>query len=125
SASWSSSLGCSNRRWSVRERTPLSCCGRRRSLRRFLEASVGLGGGVPAEGLAWSAVELCGDAVEGSAVVAGEVGAFGEVLADESDGVFGGAALPGPAGVAEVDLDAGVDGEADVLGEFFALVPGQ
>ena len=98
-------------------------CGFRRSLRRCLEASVGLGGGVPAEGLAWPCVEFGGDAVEGALVVVGEARAFGEVLADEADGAFGGAALPGPARVTEVDLDAGVDGEADVVGEFFVWSP--
>ncbi len=41
-----------------------------------------------------------------------EVGALGEVLARQAVCVLIGAALPGALGVAEVDLDAGIDAEA-------------
>ena len=57
--------------------------------------------------------------------MAGEVGAFWEVLAEESVGVLVGASLPGAVRVAEVDLEAGVDAELSVLGHLGALVPGQ
>ena len=44
-----------------------------------------------------------------SGAVDGEVGAFGHVLAQQSVGVLVRSPLPGAVGVAEVDLDAGVD----------------
>jgi hypothetical protein len=47
-----------------------------------------------------------------------------EVLAEQSVGVLVAAALPGTLGIAEVDLHAGFDGELDVFGHLFALVPG-
>ncbi len=50
---------------------------------------------------------------------------FGEVLAEESVGVLIGASLPRRLGIAEVDVDSGVDAELDVLGHLFALIPGQ
>ena len=46
----------------------------------------GFGGGDPAEGFAGSAVELGGDGGEVFGGVDGEVGAFGEVLAQEWSG---------------------------------------
>ena len=67
----------------------------------------GLGGGCPVECLAGSCVEFGGDGVEVGLGVRGEVGALGQVLAQQPVGVLVGAALPGAAGVAEVDLDAG------------------
>jgi hypothetical protein len=48
-----------------------------------------------------------------------------EVLAEQAVGVLVGAALPGAAWIAEVDLDAAVDGELGVLGHLSAVVPGQ
>jgi hypothetical protein len=75
------------------------------------ECSEAFGGGVPAEGFAWSAVEFGGDGGEVFAGVAGEVGAFGEVLAEQAVGVFVGSALPGRVWVAEVDGHAGGGGE--------------
>ena len=59
-----------------------------------------------------------------SAECAEEVGAFGQVLAQQAVGVLVGAALPGGMGVAEVDRDAGGDGEVGVVGHFLALIPG-
>ena len=53
-----------------------------------------------------------------------EVGALGQVLAQEPVGVLVAAALPGRVRVAEVDRDAGRSGESDVLGHLRALVPG-
>src|SRR5689334_1418348 len=85
----------------------------------------GFGGGGVVEGAAGAGVELVGDGVEVGLGVGGQVGAFGEVVADQAVGVFVGAALPGRMGVGEVDRDAGGDGELGVVGHFFALVPGQ
>src|SRR4051795_1737765 len=65
----------------------------------------------PAERLSRPAVELGGDGVEVGLVVGGEVGALGEVLAQEAVGVLVAAPLPGAVGVAEVDGHAGVDRE--------------
>jgi len=50
---------------------------------------------------------------------------LGEVLAQEAVGVLGQSSLPGTVGIAEVDLDVGVDGELEVLLHLPALVPGQ
>ena len=58
-------------------------------------------------------------------MIAGEVGALREVLAQQPVGVLVRAALPGAVRVAEVDLHAGVDGEPGVVGHLGALVPGQ
>src|SRR5205814_4983665 len=52
------------------------------------------GGSIPCEGHAGASVEFDGDVVELLLAVFGEVGAFGEVLADEAVPVFVGAALP-------------------------------
>ena len=66
----------------------------------------------------------------------GEVGAFREVLAQETVSVLVGAALPrigrqsllaamrGAVRVAEVDVEFGGQGQAPVIGQFFAAVPG-
>src|SRR4051812_39030223 len=78
----------------------------------------------PVEGLSRSAVELSGDGVEVLRGVGGEVGAFGEVLAEQAVGVLVAAALPWTVRVGEVDLDAGLDGERGVLGHLGALIPG-
>ena len=59
-----------------------------------------LGGGAPAEDLAWSMVEAVLDGVQ-SAGVDAQVGALGEVLAQQPVGVLVGAALPGLAGWAK------------------------
>ena len=53
-----------------------------------------------------------------------EVGAFGEILTEETVGVVVGAALPWTLGVAEVDVEVGVCAELSVLGHFGSLVPG-
>src|SRR5215469_6096436 len=59
------------------------------------EFSEAFGGGVPAEGFAGAAVEFGGDGGEVGGRVDGEVGAFGEVLAQQPVGVFVRPALPG------------------------------
>lgn len=77
-----------------------------------------------AEGLAWSAVETALDPAKICGGDLGQVGAFREVLAQEPVGVLVRAALPRRVGVAEVDGDAGGDGEAHVPGHLGSLVPG-
>ena len=54
-----------------------------------------LGWSLPVEGFAGSEVELVGDEVDVFAGVDGQVGAFGEVLAEQPVGVLVAAALPG------------------------------
>ena len=54
-----------------------------------------------------------------------EIGAFGEVLSEETVGVLVGATLPRCLGVAEVDIEIGVYSELSVLGHLGSLVPGQ
>ena len=44
------------------------------------------GGGLPAEGFTGSTVQSCGDSVQVVPGVSAEVGAFGEVLAEEAVG---------------------------------------
>src|SRR5262249_18591914 len=89
------------------------------------EVVEGFGGGGVAGGAAGAGVELVGDGVEFCLGVGGQVGAFGQVVADQAVGVLVGAALPGGVGVGEVDRDAGGDGEGGVAGHFLAAVPGQ
>src|SRR5215207_308550 len=71
--------------------------------------------GCEAERLARAAVELLGDLVEALLVHPGETLSLREVLAKQAVGVLVGASLPGASGVAEVDLDPGLDREAPVL----------
>ena len=84
-----------------------------------------LGRCLPAEGLSGPVVEGGSDCVEVVLVVAGQVGALGEVLAQQAVGVLVGAALPGAVWIAEVDRHAGTDKLLRVLGHFGSLVPGQ
>jgi hypothetical protein len=75
--------------------------------------------------LSRAAVEFGGDGVERGLVELAEVAALGKVLAEQPIGVFVGAALPGAARVAEIDLHARVDGELGVLGHLLAVIPGE
>ena len=70
--------------------------------------------GAPAEDLAWSRVQFGRDGVEVGVVPAGQVGALGEVLAQESVRVLVRAALPGAVRVGEEHRDPGLDGERGV-----------
>ena len=64
--------------------------------------------GVERMGCAWSVVQAVGDGVEFGLGMSRQVGALGQVLAQQPVGVLAGAALPGAVWIAEVDLDAGV-----------------
>src|SRR4029079_1350044 len=83
------------------------------------------GWSIPSEGLAGAPVEQGGEVIEFGLAVNGQVGAFGQELADHAVPVLVAAALPWRVGVSEVDLHAGGDAERGVAGEFFALIPGQ
>ena len=74
----------------------------------------GFGGGLPAENLSRSAVEGGGDRLDLGCGPSGEVGAFGEVLAQQPVGVLVGAALPRALGVGEEDGYVGLGGELGV-----------
>lgn len=84
-----------------------------------------LSGRLPAEDFAGTFVEhfligrelLVGDL--------GQVGAFGQVVADAAVLALAGAALPRAEGVAEEDLQVEVGGEGPMLGHFLALIIGQ
>ncbi len=78
----------------------------------------------PAECLTWTVVEFIGDCVEFGLRVTRQVGPFGELLELEPVRVLVAAALPGRVWIAEIDVDAGLDGEVCVLGHLFSLVPG-
>lgn len=54
-----------------------------------------------------------------------QVGAFREVLADESVRVLVGSSLPRAVRIAEVDLEFCREGDLFVSGEFGSLIPGQ
>src|SRR6185437_10528865 len=99
--------------------------GRRNALVVGEESSELLAGGVVAEPLAGAVVELVGDVLELGGGPDAEVGALGEVLAEQAVDVLVAAALPGGVRVGEVDADAGGLGDALVAGEFLAAVPGQ
>ena len=76
-------------------------------------------------GCARSAVEAVGDGIEFVLAVQRQVGALGQVLAQQPIGVLAGAALPRAVGVAEVDLHARLRGQVCVARHLFALVVGQ
>ena len=84
-----------------------------------------LGGRSPIERLAGSAVQRGGDRGEVIGAVAGQVGALGEVLAQQPVGVLVGAALPRAVWIAEVDRQAGLDPQLRVVCHLGALIPGQ
>ena len=53
----------------------------------------------------------------------GQVGAFWEVLSEQSVGVLIGTALPRALWITEVDINIGRQCEALVVGKFFAAIP--
>jgi hypothetical protein len=54
-----------------------------------------------------------------------EVSAFRKVLAQQPISVLVRASLPWAVGIAEVDLESGIDAQLGVLGHLLAAVPGQ
>ncbi len=70
----------------------------------------------------WSAIEAVGNGVQVSLGVHRQVGALGQILAQQSVGVLAGAALPGAVGVTEVHAHAGVGGELGMAGHLSTLV---
>jgi hypothetical protein len=57
--------------------------------------------------------------------VAGQVGAFGQILSDQAVGVLVGASLPGTMRITEVHGDAGRLGEFPMVGHLLTLIIGQ
>src|SRR5260370_41984271 len=86
---------------------------------------MGCGVAHPREFLAWTAVRRSRDKAEVVGVVLAEVGAFGEVLAQQAVGVLVGAALPGAGRGAEIDLEAGGHLDLEGVPHLLARVPGQ
>ena len=70
-----------------------------------------------------SLVELSSDLIEVGLGVAGQVGFLGEVLSQQTVGVFVGAALPWALRIAEVDVDRGGDSEVFVTGQLQSAIP--
>jgi hypothetical protein len=54
-----------------------------------------------------------------------QIGALREVLSQQTVGILIGAALPWALGIAEVDMQSGVDAQARVLAHLCALIPCQ
>src|SRR5215469_4534465 len=99
--------------------------GGRRNAILFEEFSEFFGGGSVAEAFAGPVVEFGGDGLEPGGGAGAQVGALGQVLAEQAVDVFVATALPGGVRVGEVDGDAGGGGDALVLGGFLAAVPGE
>ena len=79
----------------------------------------------PAECFSRPTVECSSHRVEFVPRVSGQIGALGEVLAQETIGVLVGASLPRAVWVAEVDRQSCLDSQLDVLRHLGALVPRQ
>jgi hypothetical protein len=77
------------------------------------------------EGFARTVFETGSEPIQVGGVVNGEVGSLRHVLAQEAVGVLVRGTLPGAVGVAEVDLDGGVDGELGVSRHLLTLIPGE
>src|SRR5215471_2314266 len=65
------------------------------------------------------------DAVEGRLWMQGKVGSLGEILMQQTVGIFIRSALRGALRVTEVDLHIGGDCEALVIDHFFPAIPAQ
>ena len=70
-------------------------------------------------------IETIGNGVEFVLGVDAQIGALGQILAQQPVGVLAGAALPGTERVAEIDLDTSLGGQIDVAAQLLALVVGQ
>jgi len=104
---------------------PVSENGRALSTDRCNSAAEHLGWFHPSQRLSRASVELPGHRGEIGACVGAKVRTSREVLTKQTIGVLAAATLPRAVRVAEVDIDVGVDGETDVLGHLFPLVPRQ
>src|SRR6187200_2870325 len=114
-------LSCDRRRPIV-DKTPVVSTGG--SNRAGQEVGEDFCWGSVAEDTPGSVVELAGDKVEVGLVV-GDLGALGEVLAQQPVGVLVGAAFPRRVRVREVDVYSGREAERGVAGHLAALVPGE
>jgi transposase InsO family protein len=83
------------------------------------------GGRFPTQRLSRPGIEGGRHGDEFLGAVRAEISAFRKVLAQQPVGVLVGATLPWAMWIAEVNLDAGIDLEALMLGHFGSLIPGQ
>ena len=74
-------------------------------------------GSIKVQSFPWALIELASHFIEVGLGVAGLIGFLGEVLSQQTVGVFVGAALPWTLRIAEVDVDLGGDGEVFVTGQ--------
>src|SRR5574337_329864 len=86
---------------------------------------IDLNGLAPAQRHPGSAIEFVSHGIELLLGINTQIGAFGEVLAQQPVGVLIAASLPGAVWVAEVDLHTGVFAEPGVLGHLAPSVVGQ
>ena len=77
------------------------------------------------QGFAWPFVELTRHFVQMSLRVYRHVGAFGEVLSEQTISVLIGTPLPWALRITEADIDVGRQAEPAMVREFLAPVPGQ
>src|SRR5690348_8656438 len=84
-----------------------------------------VGGAVVVEASSWPVVEFVGDLVQVALGPPAQIGAFREVLAEQTVGVLVGATLPRRVWVSEVDPEAGGLLDPLVVEHLVALVPGQ
>ena len=73
----------------------------------------------------WALIQPQSDTIERGLLMQGKVGSLGEILTQQTVGIFIRSALPGALRVTEVDLHIGGDCEALVIGHFFPAIPGQ
>src|SRR5258708_4470647 len=104
----------------------VSCGGRNTCCGRFLQDLSQLPGRrLPVQSFPRAVIELSGTPVQLLLGVVGDRLAARKVLAQKAVGVLVGASLPRAGRITKVNLDAGIDGEADVLLHLPALVPSQ
>ena len=80
---------------------------------------------LPAKCFSRPVIDFCGDLGEPFGAVNGKVGAFREVLSEESVHILIGAAFPWRVGVTEEDRRSGSIRDEAVRGQFLTLVPSQ
>src|SRR4051812_34999722 len=82
-------------------------------------------GRFPTQRLSRPGVEGGGHGGDLLGAVHAQIGAFREVLTQQSIGVLVSAALPWALGIAEVDLDAYINLQSRMLGHLGSLIPGE